>query len=241
MEQGIQRHIPDCQLAERARRQQTADGGFIVAGYESTGAYTARFWVLKLDREGNIQWQRVYGDQADSAYAYAVQQTQDGGYIVAGKRGSAIPGGVWVLKLDASGAVQWQKAYGYMNAFDIRPTSDGGYAVVGSSSESASTGDATIIKLDAGGNVQWAKSYGGPKNDVFYQILQVPGGGYVVAGVTLDSAEHGSAVAMETDASGNVRWQRSYGGGGANGILARAGGYVLFGGMCWRCLIRTAA
>ena len=70
-------------------------------------------WVLKLDRDGTITWQKTYGG---SGYddAYSIQQTSDGGYIVAGDTYSfgAGSGDVWVLKLDQCGNITWQKTYG---------------------------------------------------------------------------------------------------------------------------------
>jgi hypothetical protein len=69
-------------VAESA--QQTLDGGFVVAG--RTGSFSAGgsdFWVLKLDALGNVSWQKTYGG-ADSDSAYSIQQTLDGGYILAG-------------------------------------------------------------------------------------------------------------------------------------------------------------
>ncbi len=77
------------------------------------GSYDA--WVLKLDGSGNVQWQNTYGDIFVDA-AYSIQQTTDGGYIVAGRTNSfgasARGGDAWVLKLDGSGNVQWQNTYG---------------------------------------------------------------------------------------------------------------------------------
>ncbi|MDE2180275.1 MAG: hypothetical protein KGJ40_05420, partial [candidate division NC10 bacterium] len=82
--------------------RQTADGGYIVAGVTDpllTGDYD--FWVLKLDEAGAVQWQKSYGGTTDD-YATSIQQTADGGYIVAGTSDSfgARQSEAWVLKLD---------------------------------------------------------------------------------------------------------------------------------------------
>ncbi len=64
--------------------QQTSDGGYIVAGYTyffGAGGWDA--WIIKLDAKGNVQWQKTYGGKDDDE-AYSIQQTSDGGYIVAG-------------------------------------------------------------------------------------------------------------------------------------------------------------
>ncbi|RMF92999.1 MAG: M6 family metalloprotease domain-containing protein, partial [Nitrospinota bacterium] len=96
--------------------QQTPDGGYIMAGATNTfgvSSYDYDVWVLKLDASGAVQWQKTYGGP-DTDTAYAIQQTPDGGYIVAGGTRSfgAGSGDIWVLKLDAKGDIEWQKTYG---------------------------------------------------------------------------------------------------------------------------------
>ncbi len=70
-------------------------------------------WVLKLNTDGSVAWQKTYGGSGDDE-AYSIQQTSDGGYIVAGDTDSFGAGtaDVWVLKLDSDGTVAWQKTYG---------------------------------------------------------------------------------------------------------------------------------
>jgi hypothetical protein len=114
----------------------TSDGGYVVAGMtRSFGAGSYDVWVLKLDGSGNVQWQKTYGGTNDD-WAHAIVPTSDGGYVVAGKTNSFGAGSndFWVLKLDGSGNVVWQKTYGgtYGDwAHAIAPTSDGGYVVAG--------------------------------------------------------------------------------------------------------------
>jgi len=147
--------------------RQTSDGGFIVAGYtDSFGAGSSDFWVLKLDADGNVSWQKTYGGSSYD-HAESIQQTADGGYIVAGRTNSFGAGNydLLVLKLDASGNVLWQKTYGgeqMDGAFSVQQTSDGGY-IIGGMTESfnVESGDAWVLKLDGNGNVQWQKTYGG--------------------------------------------------------------------------------
>jgi hypothetical protein len=108
-----------------------ADGGYIVAGVLTPfGAGMGDFWVLKLNGEGAIVWQKTYGgphwDRARS-----IRPTADGGYIVAGETTSfgAGVGEAWVLKLNSDGAIAWQKTYGGPGrdwAWSVQPTPDGG-------------------------------------------------------------------------------------------------------------------
>ncbi len=139
--------------------QQTSDGGYIVAGSTYTfGAGESDIWVLKLDSNGNVSWQRTYGGN-DYDYAWSIQQTSDGGYIVTGSTESFGAGGtdVWVLKLDGNGNVSWQKTYGgndYDYAYSIQQTLDGGYTVAGSTRSFGSDPTSVyVLKLDSNGEI----------------------------------------------------------------------------------------
>ena len=113
--------------------QQTSDGGYIVAGYTysfGVADYDYDIWILKLDRGGTIEWQKTYGG-TDDDYSRSIQQTSDGGYIVAGYTHSFGAGSTdgWLLKLDSSGSVQWQKTFGGTEAdrfYSAQQTSDSG-------------------------------------------------------------------------------------------------------------------
>jgi len=90
--------------------QQTSDGGYIAAGYTaSDGAGVSDFWVLKLSLAGVIEWQYTYGGSGDDV-AYAVQETSDEGYIIAGYTYSFGAGesDYWILKLTSEGDIEWQ-------------------------------------------------------------------------------------------------------------------------------------
>jgi hypothetical protein len=97
-------------------------------------------------------------------------------------------GKIWVLKLTLSGDVEWQRAYGgnFMDyGWSIQQTRDGGYVVAGyteSFDQSIRWLDATMIKLDSSGDITWERTYGGPGNDLAWKVLQTRDGGYVLAG-----------------------------------------------------------
>ena len=190
--------------------QQTSDGGYIVAGKtNSFGAGSSDVWVLKLDKDGNIQWQKTYGGHSIDE-ATSIQQTSDGGYIVAGYTWSfgAGGGGVWVLKLDKDGNIQWQKTYGGTDedvASSIQQTSDGGYIVAGkTNSFGAGSSDVWVLKLDKDGNIQWQKTYGGPDGDEAHSIQQTSDGGYIVAGYTYSFGTRQGAWVLKLDSNGNI-------------------------------------
>ena len=119
--------------------KQTSDGGYIATGYtESFGAGNSDVWLLKLDGSGNVIWQKTYGGTGRD-YTFDAQQTEDGGYLVTGMTNSFSAGDldVWLLKLDGTGNVTWEKTYGGIgddSAASVRQTLDGGYIVVGGTS-----------------------------------------------------------------------------------------------------------
>jgi len=223
----------------------TSDGGAIVIGTTQSddGDITdppgyIDFWIVKLDAAGAVQWQKTYGSN-NTDYAYAIDQTADGGYIFTGMAGStdgdvtssAYGSQIWVVKLDVSGNMQWQKTFGGSNqeyGYSVRQTTDGGYIVAGSSASNDGnvTGnhgdfDVWILKLSATGTLQWQKSYGGSLFDEAYSIKQTSDGGYVVAAFT-DSNDgnvtgfHGfyDIWILKLNASGILMWQKTVGGTG---------------------------
>jgi uncharacterized delta-60 repeat protein len=198
--------------------QQTTDGGYVVAGYtESFGARRGDFWVLKLNGQGAVSWQKRYGG-ADWGCANSIQQTSDGSYIMTGRTNSFGAGNsdFWVLKLNSQGAVSWQKTYGGDEidcANSIQQTSDDGYIVAGDTySFGAGSGDFWVLKLKSDGTVSWQKRYGGTDSDLAESIQQTCDGGYIVAGYTGSLDTHWDIYVLKLDSDGAVSWQKRYGG-----------------------------
>ncbi len=201
--------------------QQTSDGGFIMTGRTGSndgdvlGNHGGQdYWVVKLNNIGNIQWQKCLGGSS-SDWVHSIQQTSDGGFIVAGETWSN-DGDVsgmhgdddyWVVKLDNSGNIKWQKCLGGSKldyATSVQQTNDGGYIISGYTvsndgdvSKSIGSVDAWAVKLDNSGNIQWEKSFGGTNDDRFSSILQI-NDGFVATGRTYSndinvSGNHGEA------------------------------------------------
>ncbi|MEO8759883.1 MAG: T9SS type A sorting domain-containing protein [Bacteroidia bacterium] len=225
--------------------QQTTDKGYIVAGYTGStdGDITtyhggaSDFWVIKLDTLGTVKWQKTLGGAGEDG-AQAIQQTTDGGYIVAGWSSSnGDTAGdhdfdYWVVKLDTGGNVKWQKLYGGLyddTPYDIKQTTDKGYIVAGYSE--SNDGDVTghhgstnnvdywVIKIDSLGNLKWEKSYGGTQTDQANSIKQTTDGGYIVAGFT--SSTNGDVIGnhgafdywvLKIDTLGAIQWKNCFGG-----------------------------
>lgn len=218
--------------------EQTSDGGYIAACVTSSfGAGAQDAWVLKLDSAGNIEWQKTYGG-SDSDYAWSIQQSSDGGYIIAGETlsfGDESDNG-WILKLSSSGDVEWQRIYGGSDKdwfSSIQQTSDGDYIVCGgSSSFGAGLGDGWVLKLASNGDIEWQRTYGGTSDDSLYFIQQTEEGGYVVAGYSSSFGPRGEDTwVLKLSSGGDIEWQRIF--GGSYSDVARSiektsdGGYIV--------------
>jgi hypothetical protein len=209
-----------------------------VAGNTIIGGSGNEALLIKTDAFGNVQWAKTYGGTL-ADIAHSVQQTSDGGYIVAGYTWSFGTGGdILLIKTDANGNVQWAKTYGGTNndyAFSVRQTPDGGYIVAGTTNSfGAGWSDIFLIKTDAFGNVQWAKTYGEAGYDEALSVRQTSDGGYIVASWTNSfGAGGGDVFLIKTNASGNLQWAKTY--GGVNDDIAYSvqqtsdGGYIVAG------------
>jgi hypothetical protein len=173
--------------------------------------------IIKLNSSGNIQWSRAIGG-TNNDVANSIQQTSDGGYIVAGYTTSFGAGGdALIIKLNSSGTIQWSRAIGgtnYDRAYSIQQTSDGGYIVAGyTNSFGAGGDDILIIKLNSSGNIQWSRAIGGTNGDYALSIQQTSDGGYIVAGWTTSfGAGNYDILIIKLDSSGNIQWSRAIGG-----------------------------
>jgi len=220
--------------------QQTTDGGYIVAGYTTSyGAGGGDIWMLKLNSSGNQVWAQTFGGTQTDA-ASSVQQTTDGGYIVAGYTTSYGAGGgdIWVLKLDSSGNQMWAQTFGGTGtdaASSVQQTPDGGYIVAGDTySYGAGVSDIWVLKLDSFGNQTWAQLFGGTESDQAHSVKLTPDGGYIVAGVTSSYGAGGADVwVLKLDSTGSQVWAKTFGGTGNDGAtcagLTADAGYVTSG------------
>jgi len=215
------------------RLEQTTDRGYILGGSsvsDSSGDKTENskgdwdYWLVKIDSTGIVQWDKTIGGNSDDVLR-SLQQTTDGGYVLGGWSSSDISGDktenstglsdCWVVKLDASGTVQWDNTIGG-NSIDalhsLQQTSDGGY-MLGGYSDSNISGDKTgsskggddywVVKLDSSGVVQWDNTIGGNSTDWLYSLQQTTDGGYILGGFS-DSDNSGDKT--ENDKGGNDYW-----------------------------------
>jgi len=199
--------------------QETLDGGYILAGItESFGAGAFDVYLVKTDANGDTLWTSTYGGSADD-HAYSVQQTSDGGYIIAGETQSLAAGysDAYLLKTDSYGDTLWTRTYGGPGpelSERVQQTTDGGYILAGSTmSFGAGAFDVYLVKTDTNGDTLWTSTYGGSANDYGRSVQQTTDGGYVVAGGTESfGAGYSDVYLLKTDSSGDTLWTRIYGG-----------------------------
>jgi hypothetical protein len=172
--------------------------------------------------------------------ALEIVNTTDGGYITGGYTNSYGAGGYdfYVVKFDASGALQWTKTIGGTGsdyARSIIQTTDGGYAVAGyTTSFGAGNYDAYIVKLNAAGALQWTRTIGGTGDDRAYSVIQTTDGGYITAGYTSSfGAGSWDFYFVKLDAAGVIQWTKTVGGSSNEApnsvIQTNDGGYAAVG------------
>jgi hypothetical protein len=218
---------------------QTDDDGYAMTGPTySFGEGDCDFWLVKTDGLGTMEWNNTYGGP-DEDYAYALVQTSDGGYAIAGDTRSYDVGNgdFWLVKTDANGIMQWNHTYGGPGedvATDLMQTSDGGYVMAGYYCYSgAVNGDAWLVKTDANGIMQWNQTYGGPRGESAHVLIKTNDGGYALAGWTEAGAGEGDCYLVKTDANGIMQWNHTYGGPrqelAYDIVQDQKGGFVLAG------------
>ncbi|HKR05696.1 MAG TPA: hypothetical protein VJY62_13760, partial [Bacteroidia bacterium] len=260
--------------------QQTTDGGYILGGTsvspisgdktENSQGYDD-YWIIKLDAAGNIQWQNTIGGNMDDI-CKSIIQTSDGGYLAGGYSYSSVSGDktescwgwydYWIVKLDSTGAIQWQKDIGANDADVlnmVRQTSDGGYILGGTSNSdiygdksehsigSMTYNDFWVVKVDSLGTIQWENTIGGNNPDELHSVEETDDGGYFLAGssnsdISGDKTENcigpnqDDFWIVKLDSAGVVQWDNTIGAHNWDRLYSAQqtfdGGYIL-GGDSW--------
>lgn len=201
--------------------QQTSDGGYVIAGTTfSFGAGSYDAYLIKTDANGEGQWARTYGGTGTD-YGRSVQQTFDGGYVIAGYTNSSGAGDydVLLIKTDSAGVEKWAYTYGGQaddrGRFVEQTLPDSGYIIAGYTETVGAGGrDAFLVKTDGAGSLTWSEPYGGTDWDEAWSVRQTfPDNGYIVVGSTASSgAGLDDVYLVKTDEDGDTLWTRTYGG-----------------------------
>ncbi len=201
-------------------------GGYILAGrkLESDKAY-----LIKLDVNGDTTWTKELGGIYTQYMANSVEQTSDGGYILAGVYFDSGYLG-FLIKTDAAGNLSWLKSFP-LQATSVQQTADGGYVITGYSS--LNDGDIYLVKTDSAGDLVWSQGIGGSGYQYGSSVRQVADGGYIIAGNNNSVDANGDGYLVKTDSSGNVLWSQIIGGALYQSIESVRqtvdGGYILAG------------
>lgn len=200
--------------------EQTKDGGYILGGYSNSpisGEKTegnigiGDYWIVKLDKEGLIEWQKtIGGDQDDNLYT--LTQTKDGGYIAGGNSNSGATNSksksnasetdFWVVKLDNGGIITWQETYNYGKTdvlTSIVENGDGTFLIGGyakseldetptglsKKSDKKGINDYIALKINDKGEEIWTQIIGSKGEDVLQRLLETRDGGYLLAGTSI--------------------------------------------------------
>ena len=203
----------------------TSDGGYLLGGDNGL--------VLKIDGNGNKLWGNSIPGGNNAIFSEVI--SPDNNYVMCGQTGYR-NGDYWVIKLDTAGNLLWQKTYGGTGVESLpflTKSIAGGYIITGGSASndgdaSANHGgtDCLVIKIDENGNKIWSKMFGGSNNDEGIYIAQTMDGHYIIAGSTsssdgdINTINHGAGDGwvFEIDESGNLQWQKTFGGSGAEFI-----------------------
>lgn len=195
----------------------TTDGGFLVGGYSNSPASGNKssdaigdgdYWILKLNNQGDIEWQKTIGGNGDDQL-YVVHQTYDKGYLLGGNSNSEASGyktksntegsDFWVIKLDEKGTILWQETYSY-GKFDVLTSlvenKDhtiliGGFAkgeystskISGKTKAKKGTDDYIALKISEKGQELWSESVGSDGEDILRKVVETRDGGYLFAGI----------------------------------------------------------
>ncbi|MBN2536785.1 hypothetical protein JXB37_00750, partial [candidate division WOR-3 bacterium] len=194
--------------------------------------------ALAAPLSAQVRFQQAFGG-AELDYGFAVVQTDDGGYLVAGETESFGAGfrDVWLVRTDSLGDTLWTRTYGTANydaAFALAPASNGGHWVAGAAARSNGYTDVWLARIDAAGDTCFTRTWGGQYNDYGFSVVATGDGGCAITGETQSfGAGYSDGWLLKVNASGDTSWTRTFGTANYDFLYSvravPAGGYILAG------------
>jgi hypothetical protein len=214
---------------------QLTDGGFALCGYTGTNANDAL--VAKFDSSGTLLWTSTWGGSAQDI-CYGIAGSTDGGVVIAGETRSYLTAGGgtndgFLAKFDTSGTLLWNRTWGGSGGdsfADVKVTGTGNFIVSGQTSLGAGGFDLALAVYDSSGTYQWSRTWGGAADESSDGLTEAADGNYVIAGYSNSFGNDYEAVIVKYDTSGNLVWNRSFGGSssdrGQGLALTNDGGFI---------------
>lgn len=218
---------------------KTTDGGYLIVGGSSWNDPGLHGYVAKLKDNGTLEWEKYFKTYGNEEFVSAIQ-TSDGGYVIVGNKNSPFVNGgslsenIGVIKIDATGSLLWEKIYGGSGIEEVKDmvqTNDGGYLIVGASNSNdrdfpgyhfggnGKPSDAFALRLDDKGDLLWSKLLGGSASDIFYSVIQLHDGEFIVGGYSdskngdlygTDPAIDGYPWMVKLADPGVIQWQKKF-------------------------------
>jgi hypothetical protein len=217
------------------------DGNLVISGYyKFMETDNADGLIVKTNNQGEILWAKHYGG-AGADYCKSIQQTDDGGYLVALLAASYSVSGDFdalIVKTDADGNVDWTRAVGtegYENTLKAIELSNGNYAVIGhTDNPSSAMYDASLIMLNSEGEYLWGKTYGASDIEIVWDMMEHESAIYVTGDTKSMGAGYTDPYILKIDFDGNLLWQYTYGGPLADhgtSLSTTSDGFIVLGGL----------
>lgn len=215
---------------------KSGDGGFLVVGSSTSFDSGKTFaWIVRIDQDGNMLWNRTYEERDGSEFRSAIR-TDDGFLLVGNTFASSGDEDGWIVRIDEQGNVMWNATLGGGKTdklFSASTVSDGFILVGLTYSMGRNASDAWVVKIDASGRVLWNKTYGGNRDNVFRAVVATGKNEYVCVGYT-NSIGNGDydVWLVKMDENGTLQWSSTYAGVGSDmgyALTVTRDGYVIAG------------
>ena len=223
----------------------TPDGGFLLVGqsksFQVVSPVDYDIWVLKVDQFGFIVWEYTLGEDGPGETGWDAVPTAEGGCVLLGLglRPGDTDSDAWILKLNPTGTLAWQKSYGGLEnevAYALCTGHGGGYVAAGSSASLAASTAGWLVRVGDDGSSLWQGAYGGTASEGFNDVAAANDGGYIAVGSTDTNTGSSKAWVVKVDGGGALVWQKEL--SGQSGLAARKvlaatdGGFYISGGGC---------